>query len=323
MTTKLSVASRFVHAKYDNYGTRRGPARGFVLHMAEGDNVWRYLSAGNVARGVSVHFTVEHDGEIVQMLGLTRISGSINPRTLRKTNTKRYGREHGVYALGSWYTNPNNAVISVEVAGRNAEGPNDKQIESIKRLFKALLVKYPALIPLGHADFQSVKPCPGRIFFDKVFPELGGHGKDYKRVKPEPPVVDKEGENAMILAEEQVKTSSNWVVSLPKGTKVYERTGDDNPLLTTDADDDFEYYGYTRNPKGWWAIELKANLADGTSPRVIAYVKPTDAKPHSKPLNPSPVHPDTIKLAALRTKVKELAKADESLDAKLKEALGL
>lgn len=270
---KVAVADAYVPAKYDNYGNRRGPALGFVLHMAEGWNVSRYLSVGNVKRGVSVHFTVEKDGKIVQMMGLDRISGSINPKVRRYTNTRRYGHEHAVHALGDWWTNPNNAVISVEVAGFQKDGPNPKQVAAIAELFAWLVKKYPRLIPLGHADFQALKPCPGTKFFDEVYHVLGGHGKDYKKTKP--PVnkpTDTSGDDVMLTQQAQVKTTSNWIVTLPKGTAVYAKAGDATPLLTVDSADDFEYYGTTRDGK-FFGVELKANLADGTSPRVIAYVK--------------------------------------------------
>ena len=59
-------------ARYD-YGSRSGyPTLAVVFHMAEGTNVAQYLSTGAVARGVSVHYTIEQggrfgDGEIVSL----------------------------------------------------------------------------------------------------------------------------------------------------------------------------------------------------------------------------------------------------------------
>ncbi len=175
-------------AKYD-YGPRRGyPTRALVFHMAEGTNVARYLSTGNIARGVSVHYTIEQktssfrDGQIVRTLPEQRISGSINPDTIRRTNdpTGLYGVKHNRHALGRWWDNPNVAVISVEVAGRAKDGPTDRQVASMVELFEDVDRRYGRVIPLGHRDFQQVKPCPGQtVAIRRAFRRMGGHGTDF------------------------------------------------------------------------------------------------------------------------------------------------
>jgi len=175
-------------AKYD-YGSRRSyPTRAVVFHMAEGTDVARYLSTGNVARGVSVTYTIEQktsafrDGEIVRILAEHRISGSINPDTLRRTNDPNglYGVRHARHALGKWHSNPNVAVISVEVAGRAKDGPTARQVASMVELFEDIERRYDRVIPLAHRDFQQVKPCPGQTRGIRLaFHTMGGHGKDY------------------------------------------------------------------------------------------------------------------------------------------------
>jgi hypothetical protein len=93
----------------------------------------RYLAQENIARGVSVQYTIEQgrsfgDGEIVRVLPEQRISGSINPDTLRRTNdptTSMAWRTPATPPAGGGAT-PNVAVPSVEVAGRAKDGPSDK-----------------------------------------------------------------------------------------------------------------------------------------------------------------------------------------------------
>jgi hypothetical protein len=175
-------------AKYD-YGSRRGyPTRAVVFHMAEGTDVARYLAHGRVARGVSVHYCIEQktstfrDGEIVRILPEHRISGSIDPDTLRRTNDPNgfYGVKHNRYALKGYWTNPNVALISVEVAGRAKDGPTKRQVAAMVSLFEDIDRRYGRVIPLGHRDFQEVKPCPGRTAaMRRAFREMGGHGTDF------------------------------------------------------------------------------------------------------------------------------------------------
>jgi len=179
-------------ARFD-YGSRRGyPTRAVVYHMAEGTGVARYLSTGSIARGVSVHYTVEsgngfRDGEIVRILAEDRISGSIDPDTIRRTDdpNRFYGVRHNRHALGKWWDNPNVAVISVEVAGRAKDGPSAKQIRAMVRLFEDVDRRYGRVIPLGHRDFQQVKPCPGQgAAIRRAFREMGGHGRDFDASAP-------------------------------------------------------------------------------------------------------------------------------------------
>ena len=156
-------------ARFD-YGSRSGrPTLGIVWHMAEGQDVAQYLSR-DPARGVSVHYTIERqttrweDGEVVRCLPEGRISGSINPDTIRRADDPDgyYGASFARSALGAWWSNPNVAVISVEVAGRAQDGPTSAQVGSMVALFEEVSRRYDGIDPLAHRDLQDVKACPGR-----------------------------------------------------------------------------------------------------------------------------------------------------------------
>lgn len=302
MPNKVPVANRFVRAKYDTYGNRQGPVLGFVIHMAEGNNVWSYLAFGNVARGVSVHFTIEADGEIVQMLELHRISGSINPGTIRRDDDTNghFGASHARYVLGEWWLNPNHTVITVEVAGRALEGPNEKQVASIDKLFTFLRGKYPRIKPLGHRDFQNVKPCPGQKMWREGYPPIGGHGKDFKpaNMSEGGGSGDTETGDEMILAGEEVDRNSSHYIQVPSGTEVYDAPGGEK-VRTIRETKQFNYFGWV--PGGYRALGLQVsgdNFADGEPKGVIAYIKKADNQvigqwpdpvgPEPEPPQPSP-----------------------------------
>lgn len=182
----------YVQAAHD-YGSILQPL-GIVLHMAEGGGTVGYLSRSN-PRGVSVHFVVERSGRIVQMLGLDKISGSVNPFHLRYGVGLLDGRgapfdapETGPVAPHVQYgfaavtavlgivgrANPNRHLISIEVEGFARTGPNSAQVISLQRMIAALRMQSSSIRGLlGHRDFQSYKACPGH----KVpWQRLGGHG---------------------------------------------------------------------------------------------------------------------------------------------------
>jgi len=184
-----SIASRTVKpAGYVGTARKASDVRGFMVHVAEGNNVAAYLSR-NPARNVSVQYTVEADGSIVAMVPELRVAGSLNPAALRKGDDKGgyYGRSHLDHALRGGVTNPNKYVIAVEVAGRHKDGPNAKQIASLVALFKDCKRRYPKIVPIAHRDQQDVKPCPGKTAAMKTaFRLMGGHGRDYDPKPPTP-----------------------------------------------------------------------------------------------------------------------------------------
>lgn len=187
----MTIASRTVRAG-GFIGTSRKPSdiRGFMVHMAEGNNVAAYLSRAP-SRGVSVQYVVEADGEIVAMVPELRVAGSLNPAALRTDDGPYFGRSHLDHVLGTTGAgNPNRYVIAIEVAGRAKDGPNARQVTSLVRLFRDCRKRYPNIKPLGHRDQQSVKPCPGGTkAMRAAFAAMGGHGKDYRKPRPVPPPV--------------------------------------------------------------------------------------------------------------------------------------
>ncbi len=166
------MAYPYVQAAND-YGRRSGPTLAFCIHMAEGGGTVGFLSRPN-KRGVSVHYVIEYSGRIVQMLRENHASGSINPNDLRTTDgPPPYGASVAKAVLGSWYWNPNEAILSVEIEGFAKDGPNAAERVALGRLVTDLRTRYPDIGLLGHRDFQDYKACPGaHIPWDA----LGGHG---------------------------------------------------------------------------------------------------------------------------------------------------
>lgn len=170
----------FVQA-HNDYGPRKGPVRAFLIHMAEGGGTVGYLSRPN-PRGVSVHYVIERDGRIVQMLKESHASGSVNPNDIRTSNGPApYGATAAKAVMGSWWKDPNSAVISLEIEGYASKGPNIVQRNSLASLVADVRSRYPSMGLLGHRDFADYKACPGAYI---PWPKLGGHGV---HVAPSPP----------------------------------------------------------------------------------------------------------------------------------------
>lgn len=183
-------------ASYHDYGPAKGPRLGLVWHMAEGGGTVGYLAKPN-PNGVAVHFVIERDGDIVQMLRLDHANGSIRPAAIRTTDDQpyawagvpvTYGATAAKAVLGTWWSDPNSATIGVECEGFAADGPTTAQATSMDWLWRDLSARYPGIRSLGHRDFADYKACPGkRIPWDRV----GGHGLEEEPmsmyfVKPTP-----------------------------------------------------------------------------------------------------------------------------------------
>lgn len=168
----------YVQAWYD-YGPRKGPLLGLMLHMAEGGGTVSYLdNKGDPPKlGNSSHAVCEYSGRIVQMLPWDHAAGSLNPAD-RSTDKGYYSHQHLVDVLGDWWTDPNSAVIALEIEGFAAQGPNPQQKAGIIIWASDMAHRFPTLRgALGHADQTDKKACPGSTLnMRAVFTSIGGHG---------------------------------------------------------------------------------------------------------------------------------------------------
>lgn len=239
----------FVHAKYD-YGVRTGPVKAFLIHMAEGGGTVAYL-ANNPLRGVSVHYVIEYSGRIVRMLDESHASGSVNPQDIRTTDDSDgfYGVTAAKAVMGSWWSNPNAAVISLEIEGFAKAGPNADQQNALVLLVTDVWSRYPGMGLLGHRDFADYKACPGTHI---DWARLGGHGPA-KEIPKEPPV-------------DQFNAPTDQLLGLPANAVLYTDTS-----LTPDAGN--VILSSTRD------LPLIGVFPSGT--RIVAYKPGTATVPHS------------------------------------------
>jgi N-acetylmuramoyl-L-alanine amidase-like protein len=168
-----------------DYGPRDGTLA-LEFHMSEGgDDLPDFLArhAGEDlhqwaerVRGVSCNAALLSTGKIVQMLSWSHCSGNLNPGD-RADEYGYYGGHHLRDVLGSHWPDPNMWSISMEIAGRRADGPTDAQVVSAIRWGKEMVDLFPSIRgTYGHHD-QSPKGCPGLTPNMKaIFAGLGGHG---------------------------------------------------------------------------------------------------------------------------------------------------
>jgi hypothetical protein len=148
--------------------------------MAEGGGTVSWLTRND---GNSSHYVVEYTGRVVQMVLESRAAGSLNAN-LRRTNNDSpftflgesitYGYTAAKACLGTYWSNPNAAVIAIEVEGFAKDGPNAKQRVALKALVADIRSRHAKLPCLGHRDFQNYKACPGKLI---PWVDYGGHAK--------------------------------------------------------------------------------------------------------------------------------------------------
>lgn len=168
-----------------DYGPRDGTL-GISFHMSEGgDELAGYLArhpgedlhqwAARVS-GVSCNAALLSSGEIVQMLAWNHASGNLNPND-RAGEYNFYGGHHLREVLGAHWPDPNTWLVSMEIAGRRANGPTDAQVTAAIKWGRDMMALFPTIRgTVGHHD-QSPKPCPGVTANMKaIFAGLGGHG---------------------------------------------------------------------------------------------------------------------------------------------------
>jgi hypothetical protein len=267
------VSYRYVQAWFDDLGVRP-VTKAFVVHMTEGDgtiNDVKYLASAAEQRklgdssptaplrGVSVHYVIyrrpDGSAEIVQMLGETRISGSLNPAELRTSTDPAFTSPDGVRVvygaatrapiMGSWV---NSGVISCEVAGKAADGPSKAQSAALARLVADVRTRYPGLPVLGHRDFTSTKGCPGH---GVLWGSLLGHGRPVA-----PPQVEEDmGVAVRLAATSLANPLEAFGTAKIKGTgHDLMRQSDGKPAVANVADG----FDLGRVQKGWIAAPAPA-----------------------------------------------------------------
>lgn len=165
----------FVAAGAPDYGKRK-TTLALCYHMAEGGGTVGYLSR-NPPRGVSVHAVCDVRGIVTQMLRWDRASGSLNPAD-RSSDKAYFGHSTLVETLETWWTDPNSAVLSMEIEGFAVFGPNQAQVLAAIAWGLDMVSRFPSLRgAIGHADQTDTKRCPGSTpAMRQIFDGVGGHG---------------------------------------------------------------------------------------------------------------------------------------------------
>jgi hypothetical protein len=202
-----------------DYGPRKGTL-GFVVHMTEGnggigDVLYLAQRAGETTaqwkarvRGVSANFVIINDGTVYQMVGWGRASGSMNPAN-RGPASGFYNTDICKSVLGTHFTDPNAYSISVEVAGKRANGPTKAQTDALIALVAEARQRYPSLRgAYGHADQTSTKGCPGLAAEMRRFWSTVGHGLFLPDTSEEPM---------------KLYNAGGRLITLPVGEPVYDQ----------------------------------------------------------------------------------------------------
>jgi hypothetical protein len=252
----------YVQARYD-FGVRKGPTLGLMLHGSESESGLVGYLTRDPARNVSANFVCERTGRMVQMLDIDHASGSLNPQD-RSSDKAYYGHQHLVDVLGQWWTDPNSAVISVEIEMYAAKGPNDAQVASLIDWGKDMRQRFPSIRgALGHADQTDTKGCPGSTPAIKAaFAGIGGHGL----------FTDSSGDDVKFIQASDLGQTK--LLRLPLGTPLYGFDGTE--VLKTPTARDWDYVGLVDAKGAQKVVAVNTNkvYADGV-PRPTLLVAKT------------------------------------------------
>jgi hypothetical protein len=261
------MAYRFVSSFHD-LGPRRGPILALTVHVAEGGGTVGFLHKQN-NHGVSVHWVIEYDGDIVQMLREDHMHTSIRIRNVDGSSALRVGDDPDGFfggtatraVLGDWAyiknsLGPNHATLAVELEGFAKAGPNAAQKKALGRLIADLRTSYPKLGLLGHRD-HNVKTCPGKRI---PWADYGGHAVATLMEEPKG--------DPMIL-------SFSLLYDLSSGATIHHTPGGPS-TGTTDKAHVVETvgtpYGKSAPDGDWRAIKWTTAAPDGRLAEKIVYV---------------------------------------------------
>lgn len=172
------MAYPFVRARHYTAGARV-EIRGTLWHMAEGYGTVGYLSRAE--RNVSADFVVDRFGKVTQMVRWSDASHSAHVAFDDDTNDAGdcgglYDDRYARAVLGSPLPDINRYVVSIEVEGYRANGPNAVQVPAMVALSAHIRAHAGSdwRGNIGHRDVQDYKACPGCKF---PWDAIGGHGR--------------------------------------------------------------------------------------------------------------------------------------------------